>query len=56
MAKGSRDARSYIKLQSSESSHCYYVQKNRNNSREKLKLRKFDPVVRKHVIYSEAKL
>lgn len=55
MAKGNKDARSYVKLQSSESAHCYYVQKNRRNTTERLELRKYDPVVRKHVIYREGK-
>jgi len=56
MAKKSKDARSYIKMQSSESSHCYYVQKNRNNSKERLQLRRYDPIVRKHVMYKEGKM
>ena len=55
MAKKSKDARSYIKLVSSESSHCYFVQKNRNNTKNRLELRKFDPIVRKHVMYKEGK-
>jgi large subunit ribosomal protein L33 len=56
MAKGNKEARSYVKLQSSESAHCYYVQKNRRNTTGKLELRKYDPVVRKHVWYREGKL
>jgi large subunit ribosomal protein L33 len=55
MAKKSKDARSYVKLVSSESSHCYFVQKNRNNTKNRLELRKFDPIVRKHVMYKEGK-
>lgn len=55
MAKGNKDARSYVKLQSSESGHCYYVQKNRRNTTGRLELRKVDPVVRKHVLYVEGK-
>lgn len=54
MAKKSKDARSYVKLVSSESSHCYFVQKNRNNTKNRLELRKYDPIVRKHVMYKEA--
>ncbi|HEY8506207.1 MAG TPA: 50S ribosomal protein L33, partial [Gemmataceae bacterium] len=50
-----KEARSYVKLVSSESSHCYYTSKNRNNTRERLQLRKYDPTVRKHVIYKESK-
>jgi large subunit ribosomal protein L33 len=56
MAKKSKDARSYVKLQSTESSHCYFVQKNRNNTKDRLQLRKYDPIVRKHVIYKEGKM
>ena len=56
MAKGSKDVRSYVKLQSTESAHCYFVQKNRRNTTGKLELRKYDPVVRRHVIYKEGKL
>jgi len=55
MAKKSKDARSYIKLVSSESDHCYFVQKNRNNTKNRLELRRFDPVLRKHVMYKEGK-
>jgi large subunit ribosomal protein L33 len=53
MAKG-KEARGLIKLVSSESSHCYFTQKNRNNSKERISLRKYDPTVRKHVMYKEA--
>jgi large subunit ribosomal protein L33 len=56
MAKKSKDARSYVKLESSESDHCYYVQKNRNNTKERLQLKRYDPVVRKHVMYKEGKM
>ena len=55
MAKKSKDARSYIKMQSSESAHCYFVQKNRNNTKDRLQLRKYDPTLRKHVAYKESK-
>lgn len=54
MAK-SKDVRSYVKLVSSESDHCYFVQKNRNNTKDRLQLRKYDPKVRKHVQYKEGK-
>lgn len=56
MAKGNKEHRSYVKMQSSESPHCYYTEKNRNNTKEKLELKKYDPIVRKHVIYKEAKM
>jgi large subunit ribosomal protein L33 len=56
MAKKSKDARNYVKMQSSESAHCYYLQKNRNNSKERMQLKKYDPIVRKHVMYKEGKM
>lgn len=52
MAKG-KEARSTIRLQSSESSHCYFTEKNKNNTKERIQLRKYDPIVRKHVMYKE---
>ena len=55
MAKKSKDARSYVKIVSTESSHCYFVQKNRNNTKNRLELRRYDPIVRKHVMYKEGK-
>ena len=55
MAKKSKDARSYVKIVSSESDHCYFVQKNRNNTKGRLELRKYDPTIRKHVQYKESK-
>ena len=54
MAKKAKEARSYIKLVSSESDHCYFVQKNRNNTKERISLKKYDPTLRKRVIYKEA--
>jgi large subunit ribosomal protein L33 len=53
VAKG-KEARSTIKLQSSESSYCYFTEKNKNNTKERLQLRKYDPIVRKHVMFKEA--
>jgi large subunit ribosomal protein L33 len=55
MAKKNKEARSYVKLQSTESAHCYYTERNRRNSTQRLELRKYDPVLRKHVLYKEAK-
>jgi len=53
MAKG-KEARGLIKLQSSESSHVYFTQKNRNNTKERISLKKYDPTLRKRVMYKEA--
>jgi len=49
--------RDKIKLVSSEGTgHFYTTTKNKRTMSEKLELKKYDPVVRKHVIYKEAKI
>ena len=49
--------RDLIKLESSAGTgHYYTTTKNKRNSPDKLEMKKFDPVVRKHVIYSEGKI
>ena len=46
-----------IKLVSSADTGYYYVtKKNPKQQTEKIKLRKYDPVVRKHVEFTEAKI
>ncbi len=53
MAK--KGPRVLIKMRSTESSHYYLTEKNRRNDSGRLELKKYDPVVRRHVIYREAK-
>ncbi|MBI1294074.1 MAG: 50S ribosomal protein L33 [Caldilineaceae bacterium] len=53
MAK--KGPRVLIKMRSTESSHMYLTEKNRRNDSGRLELKKYDPVVRRHVIYREAK-
>ncbi|MFP1528772.1 50S ribosomal protein L33 [Escherichia coli] len=53
MAKGIREK---IKLVSAGTGHFYTTTKNKRTKPEKLELKKFDPVVRQHVIYKEAKI
>ncbi len=54
MAKSARDK---IKLVSSAGTgHFYTTDKNKKNTPEKMVMKKFDPVVRKHVEYKEAKI
>ena len=49
--------RDKIKLESSAGTgHFYTTTKNERNMPGKLEIKKFDPVVRKHVIYKETKL
>jgi large subunit ribosomal protein L33 len=53
MAK--KGPRVLVKLRSTESSHVYVTEKNRRNDSQRLELRKFDPTLRRHVIYRETK-
>ena len=54
MAKAIREN---IKLVSSAGSgHFYTTTKNRRTKPDKLELKKYDPVVRKHVVYKESKI
>ena len=54
MAKSNRDL---IKLNSSAGTgHYYTTSKNKRTMPEKLEMKKFDPVIRKHVMYKEGKI
>jgi large subunit ribosomal protein L33 len=44
-----------VKLRSTESGHIYYTEKNKRNDTNRLEMRKYDPIVRKHVLYKETK-
>jgi large subunit ribosomal protein L28 len=49
--------RDKIKLVSSAGTgHYYTTDKNKRNMPDKMEIKKFDPVVRKHVIYKESKI
>jgi large subunit ribosomal protein L33 len=49
--------RDKIKLVSSAGTgHYYTTDKNKRTTPDKLELKKFDPVIRKHVLYTEAKI
>jgi large subunit ribosomal protein L33 len=48
-------ARVTVKLRSTESDHFYSMKKNKRNTTDRLELKKYDPVVRKHVKYKEEK-
>jgi large subunit ribosomal protein L33 len=49
--------RDKIKLVSTAGTgHFYTTTKNKRTTPEKLEMKKFDPVVRKHVMYKEAKI
>ena len=54
MAKSVREK---IKLVSSAGTgHYYTTSKNKRTMTEKLQMKKYDPVVRKHVLYKESKI
>lgn len=54
MAKGGREK---IKLESSAGTgHFYTTTKNKKTMPEKMEIKKFDPVARKHVTYKEGKI
>ena len=48
--------RDKIKLKSTESTHFYTTTKNRRKTVEKLELMKYDPIVKRHVLYKEDRL
>ena len=49
--------RDKIKMVSSANTgHFYTTTKNKRTMPEKLEMKKYDPVVRKHVIYKESKI
>ncbi|MEE1285488.1 MAG: 50S ribosomal protein L33 [Ruminobacter sp.] len=53
----SKGGREKIRLNSSAGTgHFYTTTKNKRNMPEKMEIKKFDPVVRKHVIYKEGKI
>ena len=54
MAKGAREK---IRLVSSaDTGHFYTTTKNKRNMPDKMEIKKYDPVVRKHVVYKEGKI
>jgi large subunit ribosomal protein L33 len=49
--------REKIKLESTAGTgHFYTTNKNKRTSPDKIEIRKFDPVARKHVVYKETKI
>lgn len=54
MAKTGRDK---IKLESTAGTgHFYTTDKNKRTTPDKLEIKKFDPTIRKHVMYKEGKI
>ncbi len=48
--------RELIRLMSSASCHCYTTDKNKRTTPNKIEIKKYDPIARKHVVYKEAKI
>ena len=49
--------RDKIRLVSSAGTgHFYTIDKNKKNTPDKMEVKKYDPVIRKHVAYKEAKI
>ena len=49
--------REKIKLESTAGTgHFYTTTKNKKNTPDKMEIKKYDPVVRKHVVYKESKI
>ena len=55
MAKSKKDSRVVVNLQSTVSGDRYTTEKNRRNNPQRLEIRKYDPVARRHVRYRETK-
>ncbi len=53
MPKGG--SRVTIKMASTESPHRFSTTKNKRNTPGRLELRRYDPVIRRHVLYREEK-
>ena len=50
------DKRRVIKLKSTAGTgYTYVTNKNKVNTRDRIELKKYDPIVRKHVIFKEEK-
>lgn len=45
-----------IRLKSSESGYFYVTKKNSRTMTEKLEIKKYDPIARKHVLFKEDKI
>jgi len=47
--------REIIKMRSTESPHMFTTTKNKRKHPDRIEIRRYDPVVRKHVIYKETR-
>jgi len=47
--------RENVILDSTESGHSYHTVKNKINTSDRMEIRKYDPFLKKHVLYKEKK-
>ncbi len=47
--------REIVRMRSSESKHFYSTVKNKTNTPGRMEFKKYDPTIRKHVIYKQDK-
>jgi large subunit ribosomal protein L33 len=55
MAKRKTGNREIVKMKSTESPHMFTTMKNKRNTPDRIELRRYDPVLRKHVMYKESR-
>ena len=55
MAKKSKGPRVIVKMSSTESSHRFTTTKNKRNTPQRLALKRYDPVLRRHALFREEK-
>lgn len=56
MAAKKGENRIKVKLRSTEGTgYTYITTKNRQNQRERIEMKKYDPVLRRHVVFKEEK-
>jgi large subunit ribosomal protein L33 len=49
------EGNTHIVLESSESDHQYHTTKNKKKHQGRMEIKKYDPIVRRHVMYKESK-
>lgn len=55
MAGKKEGARVNVQLRSTESSYMYMMSKNKRNHPDRMEVKKYDPILRKHVVFKEKK-
>ena len=56
MGTKKNDARAQVRLVNPESGYTYTSEKNKRNSQQKLEIRKYDPILRRHAKFVEKKV